>query len=51
MSPGFQGFYLETLKLKMTQSLIENGQLNRSAAAESLQEFLQETSSGCKNSI
>jgi spoIIIJ-associated protein len=48
MSPGFQGFYLETLKLKMTQSLIENGQLNRSAAAESLQEFLQELLAAAK---
>ncbi len=32
----------------MTQNLIENGQLNRSAAAESLQEFLQELLAAAK---
>ena len=32
----------------MTQSLIENGQLNRSAAAESLQKFLQELLAAAK---
>jgi spoIIIJ-associated protein len=32
----------------MTQNLIENGQLNRSAAAESLQKFLQEITAAAK---
>jgi len=42
------GFVLQIPNYRMTLNLFENGQLNRAAAAEALQEFLQETVRTCK---